>query len=388
MSDEELRFVLNQKIPIDERWKTFQVYWKRTKNTAYAHCIRISARDLFGVEDINENTYNILDEKLLASNHKGWYRYVLKDRARIDVSIVDPLSRYIRPDDEYSDKYFLKVKKFDPFVMAGKDEISTIGKQHGLKIHNLQDYLNIFDATFKKAVLEEHIAGVKTTIAYDRSLYFEDVPQSTAENVFRRVFLESEELTPEEKKSLQDFLMHHLVQLTMEYGLPIQIHTGMLSQTWRENPIQNTNAALLTNLFFKYRRAKFVIFHGNYPYMGALAYLAKAFPNVYIDMCWMHIISPPASKKFLEEWLLTVPANKIMAFGGDILKSVEWVYGHSIMARGIVTEVLTKMVEEGYYSIDEAIAIAKMILRTNALELYNIRKSGDHFSIEQRHQQR
>ena len=103
--------------------------------------------------------------------------------------------------------------------------------------------------------------------------------------------------------------------------------------------------------------------------------LAKHYPNVYIDMCWMHIISPAASKRYLEEWLLTVPSNKIMAFGGDA--SVEWTYGHSVIARINVTEVLTKMVNDGYYSESEAITIAEKILRTNAIELFNLEKSDN-----------
>ena len=36
----------------------------------------------------------------------------------------------------------------------------------------------------------------------------------------------------------------------------------------------------------------FDIFHIGYPYQQTLSALAKNFANVYIDMCWAHIISP------------------------------------------------------------------------------------------------
>lgn len=64
-----------------------------------------------------------------------------------------------------------------------------------------------------------------------------------------------------------------------------------------------------------------------------------------------------------------------MAFGGD--HSVEWAYGHSVMARKTIAEVLAKIVLDGYFNEDEAILIAEKILRKNALELYNIEKVND-----------
>jgi len=109
--------------------------------------------------------------------------------------------------------------------------------------------------------------------------------------------------------------------------------------------------------------------------MDELTYLAKHYPNVYIDMCWMYIISPASSKMFLEEWLQAVPLNKIMAFGGDA--SVEWAYGHSRMARDIVTDVLSDMVLDGRITKENAIRIANRILRENAIELFNLVKDGN-----------
>jgi hypothetical protein len=47
--------------------------------------------------------------------------------------------------------------------------------------------------------------------------------------------------------------------------------------------------------------------------------LAKNFPNVLIDMCWAHIVSPRASIDALAAWLETVLVNKINGFGGDYL---------------------------------------------------------------------
>lgn len=47
---------------------------------------------------------------------------------------------------------------------------------------------------------------------------------------------------------------------------------------------------------------------------GELSTLAKKSRNVYLGMCWLYIISPSKSERYLHEWLETVPANKIRAF--------------------------------------------------------------------------
>ncbi len=93
---------------------------------------------------------------------------------------------------------------------------------------------------------------------------------------------------------------------------------------------------------------------------------------VYIDLCWIYIISPSYSERYLHEWLETIPSNKIMAFGGDY-HNVENTFGHSLMARAIVSKVLIEKVRIGYFSEDEAKNIAKKILYDNAVELFNLK---------------
>ncbi len=73
----------------------------------------------------------------------------------------------------------------------------------------------------------------------------------------------------------------------------------------------------------------------------------------------------------MHEWLETVPANKIMAFGGDY-GGVECVYAHSVMARRIVASVLIEKVADGYMTEKEAVNVARRLLRENAMEVFRI----------------
>jgi predicted TIM-barrel fold metal-dependent hydrolase len=121
----------------------------------------------------------------------------------------------------------------------------------------------------------------------------------------------------------------------------------------------------------EYTDVKFDIFHAGYPYCRELGTMAKNFQNVYIDMCWTSIISPKVSREFLSEWIETVPANKIMAFGGDY-SYVEGAYAHAKMAREMVAAVLAEKVLDGYLTEDDAHELARKFLRTNAIDLFKL----------------
>lgn len=380
MSDSELTFMLDDKNPSGDRWKIFDKYWDNVKNTGYGKCFSSTVKGLFGIDSLNHNTFDLINQKMKASaGDKEWYRHVLKDISGIDVSIVDPLGKNAENVNDYPPEFFVRVRRFDSFVQVNRNFIGSLEMKYGIKVRNLEDYLRSLDLAFEQAVTRDGIIGIKTGLAYGRKMYFEDTPLVIAETLFGK-FMKGQDLEKEDKKALDDFMMHQVVARAEKYNLPVQIHTGILSRNFNNsNPIENTNAILLSNLFLKYRKAKFVIFHGSYPYMAELTYLAKHYPNVYIDMCWMFIISPPASKAYLEEWLSTVPSNKIMGFGGDC--SVEWAAGHSKMAREIISEVLIKMIDEGKMSEDEAIEIAQRLLRKNAIALYRLKKSDGKWKV-------
>jgi len=165
-------------------------------------------------------------------------------------------------------------------------------------------------------------------------------------------------------------MMHQVLDLAKEFDLPVQIHTGL--QAGNGNDITNSNPTHLINLFMEYPEVNFCLFHSSYPYGGELSVLAKNFPNVFIDMCWTPVISPSYSIRYLNEWLETVPANKIMVFGGDY-SVVELVYAHSVFARRIVAKVLIDKVKTGYFSEEEAKYIALKLLRENALEIFKLK---------------
>ena len=135
--------------------------------------------------------------------------------------------------------------------------------------------------------------------------------------------------------------------------------------------LRNSDPELLCPLFMQYPNLNFIIYHIGYPYYQALGAYAKMFKNVYLDMCWSHVISQRAAFCALVEWLDAVPVNKIFGFGGDYL-FLDGIFGHQGMARENIAKALAEKVMSGW-TIQEAMNAAKRLLVTNPQDIYKIK---------------
>lgn len=360
--------LLKDSLSVKDKWTKVAPYWLKASNTAYNRSVLLTVQELFGIDDLNSSTAEVLSEKIRRSydNEVEWFNYVLKNKCKIQYVVLD------RDDRTYGDpEMFRYVKRFDNFINIDSwGRIKSLAKAYDVDIKSVDDLTITLNIAFDKA-LKEGIVAVKTALAYNRTLLYEEVEKEKAEAVFNQLKTSGGKATLPfaEAKYLQDYMMHRLLELAGKSNMPVQIHTGL--QAGEGNRIENSNPTLLTSLFLKYPDVKFILFHGAYPYGGELSVLAKNFRNVYIDLCWLYIISPSYSERYLSEWLETVPVNKIMAFGGDF-KNVEGVYGHQLIARQVVANVLIEKVQGGYLSESEAMRVAQWILHDNAINVLNL----------------
>jgi uncharacterized protein len=357
--------LVNPALTPKEKWTILEPFWKNSLNTTYNRIALLSIQKLYGIDDINESTVDILSKKIREAYQTDWFNHVLKDLCRID---------YIIQDGDYrisSSENILYAKRFTSWLtVRTKYRIDSIAIMQVEPIKTLEEFILSMENAFKEAV-RRGIVAIKINLAYNRTLNFENVPIEIARKVFQTLIKgeENHQLSYKDAKPLQDFMFHRLLTLADSYNLPVVIHTGM--QSGNGNFLENSNPTLLTNIFTEYPNINFALFHASYPFGGELSVLAKNFRNVYIDMSWVYAISPSYSERYLHEWLETVPANKIMAFGGD-LRCVENVYGELLIAKQVIAKVLTDKVRDGYLSEQEALTIAQMLLHDNAMKFYHL----------------
>ncbi|MDO8683936.1 MAG: amidohydrolase family protein, partial [Armatimonadota bacterium] len=353
---EMARFKGNQ-LSHDEKWELLEPHWLRARNTTYCRSVDMAARDLFDLPGLSRETYKTLLERMRDVRHPGWYRKVLKDKANIEISILDKWTPHI------DRTLFVPSVRFDEFAtVSNRSELAAIAETAGTSIYSLTDLLKALDLRFKAGV-EYGMVGVKCGLAYNRPLYFDNTTRHEAEIVFNKI-LKDRGNGPswQEAKPLQDYIVHQIIRRAADLGLPMLFHTGIQEGTG--NFIADSDPTLLNNLFFTYKNVKFDVFHAGFPYSRELGVLAKNFSNVYPDMCWMHIIGAKSARMILDEWLDLVPANKILGFGGDY-RFVEGIYAHAQIARENVARVLADRVERGDQTMDEAVELAGRILRLN-----------------------
>jgi len=357
---------------IADKWAVIRDGWENIRSTAYGRAVLIASKDLYGIDNLTENTYQELSKRIKEAHKSGYYETVLKEKSKIDACLIMEYNttnpRDVEKEGNCNFRRFFVYDKYCSFF--GFNKMSARLSNYGKDFSTLPQLEMLIDSVFEQDI-KKGIQGAKFGVAYYRTLNFEEVSRETATAVFEKMKANPDHLFSfSEAKPLQDFIFFKLLSLCDKYRLPVQIHTGL--QTGNGNEIPNSNPTGLVKAFFKFPGVRFCLLHASYPYGGELATLAKNFPNVYIDMAWSALISPSFTRRYLQEYIETVPINKLMAFGGDS-QTVEGAYGASVLARETVGMTLIQMVKEGYLTESEALDIPQKILRENAITIYNLK---------------
>lgn len=374
LSTEDVKVAMNKSAPDEKRWAAVEEPWRYARFTGYARNLRIAINDIYGFDEISGATIGKINAAIREKNRPGLYREVLKTRARIRFYVLDDRHAHpSKPDREF----FVIAREFDDFVVPqSRQDIHKLEELTNTSITSLAGLEAALEVRFNEA-LDAEMSAVKTLLAYQREIYFAEVGRDAAEADFARMIQTEKtpkwtfrQLIDRPFRNLEDYMFHRVMQLANAHRVPVQVHTGLNNNAPGEhNFIANSNPVHLTNVFFLYPETKFDLFHIGYPYLAEMGALGKCFPNVYIDFCWAHIISPATSAKALTEYLDTVPSNKLLAFGGDFLY-VELSYAHAKIARRVCARVLAAKVEGGFCKEDEAVELGRRMFFENVANLF------------------
>ena len=367
---------LMDSLSLDELWDIYGKALDYTRSTSYYGQFVKGFQKQYGFSDLyftNENIAELsprIEEKY--KNYRPWFDEAFH-RAGYELMFLD---QYWKPfNTELDDKYFALVFHINPLVSESSrkpekgtelDPFYKEAAKEGYEIKNLDDYLEFCDHLFKKNMAKKAIC-LKNSQAYSRTLYYENVPDEEARALYDKP---SSRLTPAEAKKIEDFMFHWIIQKAIEYDLPIQIHTGYLAGNG--NVLDNGQPIKLNNLFLKYPEAKFVLFHGGFPWTGEYAALGKMFPNVYLDLVWLPQISREEAVYALDVMFDCVPYNKFF-WGGDC-GLIEESAGSLEFAKDVVSEVLANRIKKGLLNEDVALEIVDRIFRENAIEVFKLKE--------------
>ena len=340
-----------------DKWDALEPYWENCRYTGYGQMLDLSVKRLYGVERLDRSTVETVEKGFQQLRAQpGHCRYILKEVCGIE-HLLDAISSV---DSGSEDGLFWYASQIDWRVSIDRGKFAREGA-----FAHIDRWVEHCLAQLHTDIYVHGAKGLKTALAYQRPLCYEETSRDDAQKAFEK-WLGGEEAFAV-IKPMQDYILHAILRWANEHRLLVQVHTGY--QEGNGGYLPDANPVQLTRLILKYPNIRFDLFHMGYPYQDEIGAMGKMLPNVFLNMCWTHILAPVTAKHALSQWVQQVPLNKIFAFGGDCV-FYDGIVGHLEMARRCVADVLSQQVASGLFTWKEAERIAKMLFYDNPLKCY------------------
>jgi len=359
MKPDDYTKVIDANGPLDERWKLFKPYFEHIRYGSYARPALIAAEEFYGFSDITDDNYEEISERMQSQNTQGIYHRILREKCKIRAA----LTQAGRTD--YDGDLLIPLMPLNSYAnIKSADDLSKRAHDLGMKVSNLDDYMELVKKGIERWKAEG-VVGLKTSST--PNLQNPPPRRKSAEEAFSKIISSADpKINANDSNLLQDFLINYLMDVAGELDLVVAVHSGM----WGD--FRNLDSKHMIPVFPRHPNTRFDLYHLSMPSVRDTIVIGKNFPNVWLNLCWCHIISQQMTCSALDECIDIVPMNKIIGFGGDYSRPVEKVYGHLLMAREDISTVLGRRVDRGMISLNEAIAISQKWLWNNPRELYKL----------------
>ncbi|MGP3920705.1 amidohydrolase family protein [Nonomuraea sp. 10N515B] len=226
-------------------------------------------------------------------------------------------------------------------------------------------------AAFRTALHERvrHAVGLKSILAYRHGFDFDPAPPSDAEvrnaaGAWLRAIDES--AAP---RVADPVLLRMLLWEGVRTGLPLQLHTGYGDP---DVELHRCDPLLLTRWLkaIEPTGTDILLLHC-YPYQRNAGYLAQVFPHVYFDVGLAVNYTGARSGAIVAESLELAPFAKIL-YSSDAWGPPELHYLGALLWRRGMTRALAAWVDEGEWTLADAVRVATMIGRSNAARVYRL----------------
>jgi uncharacterized protein len=359
-------------VSTEEKWPLFEPIWRQTEHTGYARVTKRMLAADYGEPAMSLDALLHVRDNMLNLHDPAVYGVVL-DRAHIVCRLVNiwiDLKAYVAGTRTIYERDRFMIPLPDFHDVRNWEAVCRNTGIIGQYVTNLDDYVAVCREIFYR-MQTRGAAGMKDQSAYTRDLAFGNPTRAEAEALFNRMAANPRaSLGWPEAQPLDDYLFHCFMNMAAELEMPVQLHTGHMAGI--RNDIAKTNAVHLIPMLELHRDVRFDLFHGNWPYMGEYLYLGKNYPNVHLDLCWLHMVDPVYSRNLLSEGLTALPHGKIHAFGGDCGDDVLLGVRHLDLALDDVAAALAERVDAGWLDEPAALQVAADWLFNNPNEFFKL----------------
>ena len=135
--------------------------------------------------------------------------------------------------------------------------------------------------------------------------------------------------------------------------------------------LSQTTIAQLAEIVERYPRVRFMCFLSSRHANQSLCTLARELPNLSLAGYWWHNFFPDAIRQVMNERLDMLPVNKQVGFFSDAY-CLDWMYAKSVIVKKQLAAVLAGKVDQGQYSVKDALSIANSILLETPRDLLHM----------------
>jgi glucuronate isomerase len=147
--------------------------------------------------------------------------------------------------------------------------------------------------------------------------------------------------------------------------LPYETGSRLSQQTIRQ----------LGEMVGRHPRLRFQCFLASRHANQSLCTLARELPNLSLAGYWWHNFFPDVIRQIMGERLDMLPASKQVGFFSDAY-CLEWTYAKAILVRKQLAQVLAQKIDQGQFSLDEALKVAETILHQSPQSLLGMVPRG------------
>jgi hypothetical protein len=359
-----------------ERIESALPYWKAIRNTSSSWAVRIILADLYGWhESIDRGNWRRLDTLIRERADDRAWQHSLLDRLNIRRTGTE-LARRENGEDDDRLQYALEWGFFTRFQWGEFDTalyelercwgrspespapIGSGGRQPSERVIRTLEGVHQAVAHYVNSIPYGQVLSTATHISTDIDFrtISDDEMEAALTRRDRAGAVERDIYASYINEAFLTALEAHGDSIVYQFSLgaePLPFETG--------SRLSQSTIGQLGAIIGQHPKLRFQCFLSSRHANQSLCTLARELPNLSLAGYWWHNFFPGTIAQVLRERLEMLPVNKQVGFFSDAY-CVEWAYAKTILVRKQMARVLAELVDQGQFSVEDALAIARAIL--------------------------